>query len=684
MKIKKKEHTAKNKKIIGIQEAKRLYHETIKGKITMSVLALVILPLTLLGLITSVLNNHSTNSTLNRNMTATAKVASERVEWEMTSYRNLAEDLGMTARLAREDATLEEKQEIIDERVKANDLTRGNILDKNGVSIFSGEDFSDREYFKTAMEGQSCVSEPIVSKVTGELSVIIAAPIWEGGILGTQVVGVVYLVPEETFLNDIMAATSVSENGYAYMIDQEGTVIAHENMELVEKRDNSIKDAEDNSSLKALANLEKKMIAGETGVGTYRYGGVKKIMAYAPVENSNGWSIAITAPLSDFNIETIVGIILTVAIVVIAIVIAWSIVRKLADQIGTPIRLCAERLKELAKGDLHSEIPVITSEDETKVLADATGVIVEEVGEIIEDIKYLLGEMAVNNFDVHSRATDSYVGDFEAILTAIRKINHSLSGTLGHIRESADQVGLGSTQMAESGQALAEGATDQAASIEELLATVNNLAEQVEKNTRNAVSTSRKADNIGQQARESNEHIVEMTQAMGKINDASLEIANIIQTIEAIADQTSLLSLNASIEAARAGEAGRGFAVVAGEIGHLASQSSEAVEDTRRLIEAAVSEVESGNRIADETAQALQAVIGGIAEIVKAVEEVADNSSQQNGAMQQINQAIEQISEVVQSNSAAAEESSATSQELSAQAIELNDMIEMFKLADLN
>lgn len=237
--------------------------------------------------------------------------------------------------------------------------------------------------------------------------------------------------------------------------------------------------------------------------------------------------------------------------------------------------------------------------------------------------------------------------------------------------------------MAESGQALAEGATDQAASIEELLATVNNLAEQVEQNTRNAVATSRKADEIGKQAREGNEHIMEMTRAMSKINAASLEIANIIQTIEAIADQTSLLSLNASIEAARAGEAGRGFAVVAGEIGHLASQSSEAVEDTRRLIETASSEVESGNRIADETAQALQAIINGISEIVKAVEEVADNSSQQNGAMQQINQAIEQISEVVQSNSAAAEQSSATSQELSAQAIELNDMIEMFKLAQL-
>jgi methyl-accepting chemotaxis protein len=682
MKKRKKEHTAKKTKSFSIQEIKRLYHETIKGKISTSVLALVIIPLALLGIITSVLNNHSTNSTLERNMVATAKVASERVEWEMTSYRNLAEDLGMTVRLARDDVSLEEKQEILDERVQVNELTRGNILDKNGVSIFSGEDFSDREYFKTAMGGQSCVSEPIISKTTGKMSVIIAAPIWEGGIWGSQVIGVVYLVPEETFLNDIMVAINVSENGSAYMLDKEGTVIAHENMELVKNYDNSITDAETNPRLKALANLEKKMIAGGIGVGTYRYGGVKKIMAYAPVENSDGWSIAITAPLSDFNIETIVGIILTIVIVIISIAIAVNIVRKLADNIGMPIRLCAERLKELAAGDLHSEIPAITSEDETKVLAEATGVIVEEIGEMITDIKYLLGEMAVNNFDVHSRATDSYVGDFEEILVAVRKINHSLSGTLGHIRESADQVGLGSTQMAESGQALAEGATDQAASIEELLATVNDLTEQVERNTRNAVSTSRKADDIGKQAQAGNEHIVEMTQAMSKINDASLEIANIIQTIEAIADQTSLLSLNASIEAARAGEAGRGFAVVAGEIGHLASQSSDAVEDTRRLIEAAVSEVESGNQIAEETARALQAVIEGIADIVKAVEEVADNSSQQNGAMQQINQAIEQISEVVQSNSAAAEESSATSQELSAQAIELNDMIEMFKLAE--
>jgi len=667
---------------LSIREMKRLYHETIKGKITMSVLALVIISLSLLGIITSVLNSHSTNTTLKRSMEATARVSAERVEWEITSYRNLAEDLGLTARLSSDEAGVEEKRTLVDERVEVNGLVRGDILDSKGISIFSGESHADTDYFQAAMLGASFVTEPIISEDQSSLEVIIAAPLWKGGVHGAEVVGTVYLVPEENFLNDIMVATNISANGSAYMVDCEGNVIAHKDSELVKAKDNSILEAETNAGLKPLAKLEKKMIAGETGFGTYRYGGVKKVMAFTSIENSNDWSIAITAPTSDFNGETIAGIIITILIVIISIGVAVFMVRRLADNIGTPIHLCAKRLVALAKGDLHTEVPEISSRDETLVLANATQNIVTDMRTIIEDVDYILGEMSDNNFGVHSKAREYYVGDFKGILEAVRGIKYSLADTINHIKESSDQVGLGSTQLADGAQSMAEGATDQAASVQELLATVNDVAEQVRRNTENALTTNQKAMGIGEQANASSAYIQEMTKAMGKISEASQQIANIIQTIEEIADQTNLLSLNASIEAARAGEAGRGFAVVAGEIGHLANQCTDAVEDTRKLIQAALHEVESGNQIANETANVLQNVIEGIEEIVKAVEAVAESCNEQNNSMQQVNEAIEIISEVVQTNSASAEQTSATSEELSAQAVELNDMIGRFRLSD--
>ncbi|MCI8495977.1 MAG: HAMP domain-containing protein [Lachnospiraceae bacterium] len=685
MKSKKEEKTVKQSVGTGkrgIQELRRLYHETIKGKITISVLMLVIISLLLLGIISSVLNNHSTNSTLERSMRATARVSAERVEWEITSYRNIAEDLGMTARLANDTVSAEDKKAIIDERIKVNELTGGGILDSAGVNIFTGEKCADTAYFKEAMKGQSYVTEPTSSEGGSVMEIKIAAPLWKEGIHGTEVVGVIYLIPEENFLNDIMVATNVSDHGSAYMVDGEGTVIAHKNHDLVKTKDNSIVAAESNSSLKPLARLEEKMIRGETGFGTYKYGGVKKIMAYTPVEGSNQWSIAITAPLSDFNFETIVGIIITILIVLVSIVVAVLMVRRLADNIGSPVHQCAQRLLALANGDLHTEVPQVSTQDEVLILANATQEIVSGMGRIIRDVHYILGQMSEKNFAVHSQERESYVGDFENILNSVRAIKYSLSDTMNHIKESADQVGLGSSQLAESGQALAEGATDQAASVQELLATVNNIAEQVQRNTENAVSTKQHAREIGDQAHASSKSIGKMMEAMKKISDASMQISNIIQTIEEIADQTNLLSLNASIEAARAGEAGRGFAVVAGEIGHLANQCTESVEVTRGLIEAALHEVESGNEIAEEMAGALQKVIDGMDGIVTAVEEVAENSNEQNNSMQQINETIEMISEVVQTNSAAAEEGSATSQELSAQATELNDLIGKFQLSE--
>ncbi len=170
---------------------------------------------------------------------------------------------------------------------------------------------------------------------------------------------------------------------------------------------------------------------------------------------------------------------------------------------------------------------------------------------------------------------------------------------------------------------------------------------------------------------------------MERINETSKEIANIITAIEDIASQTNLLSLNASIEAARAGEAGKGFAVVADQIGKLAADSAASAVDTKRLIENAICEVESGNEITIRATKAIESVIQGIGILAESTNEISEMSMTQAEAMKQLEVGVEQIAEVIQSNSAAAEETSATSEELSAQSDNLEQLLGEFKVRQL-
>lgn len=655
---------------------------TIKKNIVKNFIFMIGISMVLLGGVTCVLNYISTSNTLERTMSETVRLASENVTQKLLTAKNIVHGLGCTERIADSQFPLEEKQELLNQKVKENGYSGGNLYTLEGVSLFDSSNISSTDYFKQAKSGMIVVTEPIFNAASGRMEVILAGPLWKNGESGTEVTGVVCLIPEENFLDRIVSEIQVSKNGSAYMIDKNGYTIAHKNHQLILDRENTVNDAKGDSSLKALAAIESSMAAGKSGFDTYTYHGVKKFLAYISVEGTDGWSIGVNAPISDFMGSTIFGVILTFVFIAAAIIIAIFRTIKIADAIATPIQQCAQRLNLLAQGDLHSEIPVVLRKDETKVLADATDTIVEDMKRIIDDISYLLYEMSQGNFNVHSKAPESYTGDFDAIHVGLHDLSVRLSGILRQVTEVAEQVALSANQLSEGAIVLAEGATDQASSVEELLATVNNVTEQVVNNSKQAEYTGKSALQMGEQADLSMQKMRYLMDAMKKIHLTSQQIEGIIANIEEIASQTNLLSLNASIEAARAGEAGRGFAVVAGEIGSLARQSAEAADNTRKLIAQSLHEVEDGNQAAKITSEAMEQLVQGLEKIVLSIDEVGSASANQADAMQQLNEGIEQISDVVQTNSSTAEESSAASEELSAQAATMKELAGSFQLRE--
>ena len=272
--------------------------KSVKSKILLGMVTSIVVGMLVVGLTSIFLSLASSKTMLKTSMQGTADIAAARVEFELRSYIETAAMAGQNGLLSDDTATLQQKEEYISRMATQFGMTRGNLLDLNGDSLFDGNNYSDREYFQRAKEGESFVSTPTVSKVTGELSILVAAPVYEGGNSNNEIVGVVYFVPEETFLNDIMMSVNISENSEAFMLDKDGMTIADVTMETIASQ-NIEEEAMADPSLAQLAVYTADMRAGNSGIGEYSINGEDKLLAYAPVENTDGWSLGVAVPLSD-------------------------------------------------------------------------------------------------------------------------------------------------------------------------------------------------------------------------------------------------------------------------------------------------------------------------------------------------------------------------------------------------
>ncbi|WP_233189464.1 methyl-accepting chemotaxis protein [Geothermobacter hydrogeniphilus] len=262
----------------------------------------------------------------------------------------------------------------------------------------------------------------------------------------------------------------------------------------------------------------------------------------------------------------------------------------------------------------------------------------------------------------------------------LEKANRSLNLLLGQVQTAGREIATASNDVSRSSQALSDGATESAASLEKINASMQELANQTKQNAENANAANDLSSRARKAAESGAEQMTEMVAAMDEINESGRSISNIIKVIDEIAFQTNLLALNAAVEAARAGTAGKGFAVVAEEVRNLAGRSARAARETAEMIESTVAKTERGTEIADRTSASLEEIVSGISKASDLVAEIAQASSEQAQGISQITSGLNQIDQVTQKNTNSAESSAAAAEELSGQAAQLQEMLASFKL----
>ncbi len=550
-----------------------------------------------------------------------------------------------------------------------SDLDASSFIQSDGLTSEEGWDITGRGWYRCIETKQTILTEPYVDSSTGKLVLSAAAPVIDDA-TGT-VLGAVGMDIALDHMTKIMSEYKIGNNGYILLLSENGTYLYHPQNDLIQK---NMKDSDISQNVvNAIASKQDTFLRYQAD-GVAKYGFLKRA-------GNTGYVVLSSLPLTEYYSILIVMVLALIVLFAVGIFMIAVRIRKSAARLTRPILELNKTAQQLAAGDLDVELQ-ITSENEIGELGASIQKTVNRLKEYIVYIDETADVLAqIANGKLRIELKNDYAGEFQKIKNALFHISDSMNEVMAGIHESSERVSIGATELATASQALADGAQTQASSVEQLTAATNTVADQVENNRTkadvSAKATAQAADMIGQ----NQENMKQMMIAMHNIHETSQKVVSIIQTIEEIASQTNLLSLNASIEAARAGDAGKGFAVVADEIGKLALESSKAANTTKELIEISMEEINKGNAIAEGAVNSLKESVSAVGRVNEMIQETAENAATQAESMEHLRAGIREISHGIQDNSAASQETSATSEELASQAERLNQMLQRFELS---